>query len=101
MWNRLCIGLQWDDWASKENFRHYENRRKHAKEIRLRLDETVAQLTANQIIELAIKNDLPIEMINSEDADSKSQIQLRSGGHPCIPLPVDLQENLGPAPELK
>ena len=101
MWDRLCVGLHWDDWTSKEDFRHYENRRKHAKEIRLRLDETVAQLTANQLIELAIENDLPIEMINSEDANSKSQIQLRSGGHPCIPLPIDIQENLGPAPELK
>jgi crotonobetainyl-CoA:carnitine CoA-transferase CaiB-like acyl-CoA transferase len=101
MWNRLCIGLQWDDWTSKKDFLHYEDRRKHAQEIRLRLDETVAQLTASQLIKLAIENDLPIEMINSEDDDAKSQVQLRSGGHPCIPLPVDLQQNLGPAPELK
>ena len=101
MWNRLCIGLHWDDWRSKENFLRYEDRRKHAKEIRLRLDDTVAQLTANQLIKLAIENDLPIEMINSEDADSESQVRLRGGGHPCIPLPVDIQQNLGPAPELK
>jgi len=101
MWNRLCIGLQWDDWASKENFLRYEDRRKHATEIRLRLDGTVAQLTASQLIELATENDLPIEMINGEDFDAKSQVRLRGGGHPCIPLPVDLQQNLGPVPELK
>lgn len=101
MWLRLCKGLGWSDWEVKIDFQEYGERRKHARLIRDRLEKTMSQIPSERILELSREFDLPIEVMNSQDSESTEQINGRSGGHPCVPLPVDVQVRLGKPPRLQ
>jgi crotonobetainyl-CoA:carnitine CoA-transferase CaiB-like acyl-CoA transferase len=101
MWSRLCKGLGWSDWEVKIEFKEYGERRKHAHVIRDRLEKTIGQIASEKILEISREFDLPIELMNSQDSESEKQINERSGGHPCVPLPVDLQVQLGTPPKLQ
>jgi crotonobetainyl-CoA:carnitine CoA-transferase CaiB-like acyl-CoA transferase len=101
MWKRLCTALGWRDWANDPRYETYRQRQDAAREIRAALDEALAGLLTEDVLDLAATHDLPIHRIG-RDAASEEQLRLRLGGHrhPSVPLPAPWQSPLSAAPTL-
>jgi crotonobetainyl-CoA:carnitine CoA-transferase CaiB-like acyl-CoA transferase len=106
MWRRLCDALGWADWATDDRLARHVDRRRHADEVRDRLERDVASRTATEVLDLAHEHDLPIGPADArKDPASVEQIDSRvAPGSPawrsCVPLPEVLVADLDPAPEL-
>jgi crotonobetainyl-CoA:carnitine CoA-transferase CaiB-like acyl-CoA transferase len=106
MWRRLCAALGWDDWAADERLARHVDRRRHAGEVRDRLEEAAAAMTSSALLELAKRHDLPIGPADgATDPDAAAQIATRvrpdaPAWRACVPLPDVLVGELGPAPVL-
>jgi crotonobetainyl-CoA:carnitine CoA-transferase CaiB-like acyl-CoA transferase len=104
MWQRMCAVFGWADWAHDPELAAYADRRRHAAEIRARIESAFAQRTVAELIALAHKHDLPIGRTDATgDPDTVAQLQARdrertpSARH--TPLPLELIVPLGPAPD--
>lgn len=103
MWVRLCTALGWADWADDQRLARYADRRRHAAEIRGRLDRDLGRLTVGEIGELAERFDLPVGPADATDPAGREQLALRfptGSGRDTVPLPPQLLRTLGPAPPL-
>ncbi len=104
MWMRLCAALGWTDWAAEPRLAQYRDRRRHAVEIRDRLERDVARLSLTEVVALAEQHDLPLSPADTTaDPVAQEQIAARfpSGtGRDCLPLPTALADRLPPAPAL-
>ncbi|KAF0957189.1 CaiB/BaiF CoA transferase family protein [Rhodococcus sp. T7] len=104
MWKRLCVALEWRDWADDPRLETYRQRQAAAHEVRARLDKALAELRTEDVLELAETHDLPIHRIG-RDAASDAQVRLRLDAqdghrHESVPLPASWQSPLSGAPEL-
>lgn len=106
MWQRLCTALGWTDWAADPRLHRHVGRRRHADEVRGRLERDVGARTLAEVLALARLHDLPIGPVDAaNDPDSVRQVTSRvPPGTPawraCVPLPGALLADLHPAPEL-
>lgn len=104
MWTRLCAALGWADWRDDPGLRRYSDRRMRGAEIRERLDRDIAGRTVAEVLELAVRHDLPVGPADAAfDPIAREQIDLRfeQVSRPrALPLPVRLTLPLTDAPEL-
>lgn len=106
MWRRLCAALGWEDWRHAERFARHVDRRRHADEIRDRLQRRVGAMAAEDVLDLARRYDLPISPADARnDADSVAQLATRfppdaPAWRECVPLPDILLTRLRPPPGL-
>ncbi|MHA6622439.1 CaiB/BaiF CoA transferase family protein [Pseudonocardia sp. DLS-67] len=101
MWVRLCTAL---GWAAEPRLARYRDRRRHAAEIRDRLERDVARLTLAEVVALAARHDLPLGPADATAGTiAQEQIATRfpdGAGRDCMPLPAALVRRLTPAPAL-
>jgi crotonobetainyl-CoA:carnitine CoA-transferase CaiB-like acyl-CoA transferase len=104
MWHRLCVALGWSDWQDDPAFAHYGDRQSNAARIRARLDESFAAMRSDELTELAVTHDLPLDLMGEASPEVKEQLASRaSTGHPrlmSVPIPAPWQVELAPAPAL-
>ena len=105
MWRRLCVALDWADWADDPALRTYLQRRGHAELIRRRLESAVGARSVRELLTLAHDHDLPLEAVDPA-LDPQAAEQLTARGreqHDAARysnLPLELIVPLSAAPSL-
>lgn len=109
-WRNLCDALKWDDWVDEPSLATHHQRRERGREIRMRLEQTLAARPRDEWLSLLWAADVPVAPAHAPvDVADDPQVQARGlfvrdqhgSVRPLSPLPSAVRaEPLAPVPAL-